>query len=56
VAYVKKGKVTHVSVVTGADSKGYPLVSCHNLDRYRVPWDIGWSSDKVKFFLLNVSY
>jgi len=56
VAYVKKGKVTHVSVVTGADSKGYPLVSCHNLDRYRVPWDIGWSGDKVKFFLLNVSY
>jgi hypothetical protein len=56
VAYVKKGKVTHVSVVTGADSKGYPLVSCHNLDRYRVPWDIGWSGDKVKYFLLNVSY
>lgn len=56
VAYVKKGKVTHVSVVTGADSKGYPLVSCHNLDRYRVPWDIGWSGDNVRFFLLNVSY
>jgi hypothetical protein len=56
VAYVKKGKVTHVSVVTGADSKGYPLVSCHNLDRNRVPWDIGWSGDKIKFFLLNVSY
>lgn len=56
VAYVKKGKVAHVSVVTGADSKGYPLVSCHNLDRYRVPWDIGWSGDKVRYFLLNVSY
>ncbi len=56
VAYVKKGKVTHVSVVTGADSKGYPLVSCHNLDRYRVPWDIGWSGDNVRYFLLNVNY
>lgn len=56
VAYVKKGKVAHVSVVTGADSKGYPLVSCHNLDRYRVPWDIGWSGDNVRYFLLNVSY
>lgn len=56
VAYVKKGKVTHVSVVTGVDSKGYPLVSCHNLDRNRVPWDIGWSGDNVMFVLLNVSY
>ncbi len=56
VAYVKKGKVTHVSVVTGADSKGYPLVSCHNLDRNRVPWDIGWSGDNIQFILLNVSY
>ncbi len=56
VAYVKKGKVTHVSVVTGADSKGYPLVSCHNLDRNRVPWDMGWSGDSIKFVLLNVSY
>lgn len=56
VAYVKKGKVTHVSVVTGADSKGYPLVSCHNLDRNRVPWDMGWSGDSIRFVLLNVSY
>lgn len=56
VAYVKKGKVTHVSVVTGMDSKGYPLVNCHNLDRYRVPWDIGWSGDGIKYILLNVNY
>lgn len=56
VAYVKKGKVAHVSVVTGVDSKGYPLVSCHNLDRCDVPWDIGWSGDSIKFALLNVSY
>ena len=56
VAYVKKDKVTHVSVVTGVDSKGYPLVSCHNLDRNRVPWDMGWSGDSIKFILLNVSY
>ncbi len=56
VAYVKKGKVTHVSVVTGADTKGYPLVSCHNLDRNRVPWDMGWSGDSVEFVLLNLNY
>lgn len=56
VAYEKKGKVTHVSVVTGADSKGYSLVNCHNTDRYRVPWDLGWSNSKIKFYLIRVNY
>lgn len=56
VAYEKNGKVTHISVVTGADSKGYSLVNCHNTDRYRVPWDLGWSDKKIKFWLVRVHY
>lgn len=56
VAYEKKGKVKHVSVVTGADSKGYPLVNCHNTDRYKVPWDLGWSDSGIRFWLLRVHY
>lgn len=56
VAYEKKGKVTHISVVTGADSKGYSLVNCHNTDRYRVPWDLGWSNNNIKFWLVRVHY
>lgn len=56
VAYEKKGKVTHISVVTGADSKGYTLVNCHNTDRYRVPWDLGWSNKKIKFWLVRVHF
>lgn len=56
IAYEKKGDITHISVVTGADSKGYSLVSCHNTDRNRVPWDLGWSSSKVKFWLIRVHY
>lgn len=56
VAYEKKGKVTHISVVTGADSKGYSLVNCHNTDRYRVPWDLGWNNDNIKFWLVRVHY
>jgi hypothetical protein len=56
VAYEKKGKVTHISVVTGADSKGYALVNCHNTDRYRVPWDLGWSDKGIKFWLVRVHY
>lgn len=56
VAYAKKGKVTHIAIVTGLDSKGYPLVSCHNADRSHVPWDIGWSNSKITFYFLSVHY
>lgn len=56
VAYEKKGDITHISVVTGADSKGYSLVSCHNTDRNRVPWDLGWSDKSIKFWLIRVHF
>ena len=56
IAYAKKGKVTHISIVTGLDSKGYPLVNCHNTDRYRVPWDLGWSGDTITFYFIRVNY
>ncbi|NMM64875.1 amidase domain-containing protein [Clostridium sp. P21] len=56
VAYEKKGDVKHISVVTGVDSKGYPLVSCHNTDRNRVPWDLGWSDRNIRFWLIHVNY
>ena len=56
VAYWKKGKVVHVAVVTGADSRGYALVNCHNTDRYRVPWDLGWSDSRIRFYLLRAHY
>ncbi|AOR23638.1 amidase domain-containing protein [Clostridium taeniosporum] len=56
IAYEKKGDITHISVVTGADSKGYSLVTCHNTDRNNVPWDLGWSDKKMKFWLIRVHY
>lgn len=56
IAYEKNGKVTHISVVTGADSKGYSYVHSHNTDRYRVPWDLGWSDRGIKFWLVHVHY
>ena len=56
VAYEKRGVVTHVSMVTGADSRGYALVNCHNTDRYRVPWDLGWSDSGIRFYLIRVHY
>lgn len=56
IAYEKKGRVTHVSLVTGADSKGYTLTNSHNADRYRVPWDLGYGGRKVRFHLVRVHY
>ena len=56
IAYERKGKVCHISVVTGADSKGYTLVNSHNTDRYRVPWDLGWSNSNIRFRLVRVHY
>lgn len=56
IAYEKKGDITHISTVTGVDSKGYTLVTCHNTDRNDVPWDLGWSDKKIKFWLVRVNY
>ncbi len=56
VAYEKKGKIVHISTVTGLDSKGYPLVTCHNTDRLLVPYDLGWSNSNIKFHLIHVHY
>ena len=56
VAYEKRGRITHISTVTGFDSKGYPLVTCHNTNRLLVPYDLGWSNDNIKFHLIHVHY
>ena len=56
IAYCKKGKVAHISVVAGADSKGYTLVNCHNADRFKVPWDLGWNDSGITFRLIHVHY
>lgn len=56
IAYEEKNDIVHISVVTGADSKGYTLVSCHNTDRSHVPWDLGWGGRNIKFYLVRVHF
>lgn len=56
IAYEKKGKVAHISIVIGMDSKGYTLVNSHNADRYKVPWDLGWNSQGIIFWLVRMNY
>jgi len=56
IAYEKgKGNIDHFAVVTGFDSKGYPLVNSHTTDRYHVPWDLGWGDKKIRFFLIHIN-
>lgn len=54
IAYEKKGKIEHFSIVTDTDSKGYPLVNSHTTDRYHVPWDLGWNTKNIKFNLIHI--
>lgn len=53
VAYQVKGKMEHVAIVTGFDAHGYPLVNSHTIDRYHVPFDLGWDRNTV-FWLVKV--
>lgn len=50
IAHQDKGKLVHFSVVTGHDSRGYPLVNSHSADRYRAPFDLGWDRRVVYWF------
>ncbi|WP_443662559.1 amidase domain-containing protein, partial [Clostridium sp.] len=31
-----------------------PLVNTHTIDRYRVPWDLGWGDKNINFYLIHV--
>ncbi|MGB9904042.1 MAG: amidase domain-containing protein [Desulfotomaculales bacterium] len=53
IAYEEKLNIQHFAVITGHDSKGYPLVNAHTADRYHCPWDIGWDRATV-FHLFHI--
>lgn len=56
ISYEEDGKISHTALVTGFDSKGYPLITCHNTDRNNVPFDIGFNSGNIKFHLIGMNY
>lgn len=51
IAYQEKGKLEHFAVVTGFDTRGYPLINSHSVDRYHVPFDLGWDRKTVYWLL-----
>jgi len=50
IGYEEKGYIEHFAIVVGTDSKGYPVVDAHTVDRYHCPWDMG--CDKTTIFHL----
>ncbi|MBZ9606831.1 amidase domain-containing protein [Clostridium estertheticum] len=54
ICYAKGSDIDHFAMVTGFDSHGYPLVNTHTIDRYHVPWDLGWGDKNINFYLIHV--
>lgn len=54
IGYGKKSSSKHLAIVVGYDSKGYPLVNAHNVDRYHCPWDLGYDITTV-FHLYRIN-
>ena len=54
ICYAKGNDIDHFAIVTGFDSHGYPFVNTHTIERYHVPWDLGWGDKNIKFFLIHV--
>ena len=53
ICYAKGSDIDHFAIITGFDSNGYPLVNTHTIDRYHVPWDLGWGDKNIKFYLIH---
>ena len=54
ICYAKGSDIDHFAIVTSFDSHGYPLVNTHTIERYHVPWDLGWGDKNIKFYLIHV--
>lgn len=54
IAYALGNDVDHTAIITAFDSHGYPLINSHTVDRYHVPFDLGWGDSHVKFILIHI--
>ncbi len=53
IGYEFDGMISHVSIVVGQNSAGYPVVNSHSADRFQVPWDLGYDRNTT-FWLLQI--
>ena len=56
ICYEVNGQIDHFSIITAKDSKGYPMINSHTVERYHVPFDLGWGNKGIKFHLIRIVY
>ncbi|MFX0548583.1 amidase domain-containing protein [Hathewaya histolytica] len=54
IAYAKKNDIDHNAIITNFDSHGYPMINSHTVDRYHVPFDLGWGDKDIYFHLIHM--
>ncbi|MGL5379336.1 amidase domain-containing protein [Clostridium sp.] len=55
ITYNINGIIEHTAIITGFDSNGYPLVNANSVDKYKVPFDLGWSNYDITFDFISVT-
>lgn len=56
ICYEVKGQIDHFSIITELDSKGFPMINSHTVERFHVPFDLGWQGKHIKFHLIRIVY
>ncbi|GAB6167972.1 amidase domain-containing protein [Clostridium carnis] len=46
--------IEHSAIITDFDSKGYPLVNSNSIDKYKVPFDLGWTNKNTSFNIISI--
>lgn len=54
ISYAKGNDIDHTAIITAFDNHGYPLINSHTVDRYHVPFDLGWGDDNILFHLIHI--
>lgn len=54
VIYKQGEYVEHSAIITGFDNSGYPLVNSNSIDKFKVPFDLGWNDADSKFYIVSI--
>jgi Putative amidase domain len=54
VIYKNGDYIEHSAIITGFDNSGYPLINSNSIDKYKVPFDLGWSNKNSEFYIISL--
>lgn len=54
IIYKEGNYLEHSAIITGFDNLGYPLVNSNSIDKYKVPFDLGWSNHNSEFYIVTL--